>query len=380
MTRSRVEAAIWHGGVEHPDARGLMPLDEARARLAAVTVFERGEGRLMPGRGCVDDSDVLWAALLSLADAEEACAAAARLEWRHPPRGFDNIDLYERYGEGILPFIETRVRGDRLLNEPWCVVPCLMACDSDEAFELAMRVSRDTAGNRLDTVWLDRHPTRGTRLLGERIARSGDPRAWSLVVGLWVGRHHDAVTAAAGDVAALSWMRGGPWPSLAILALLDAFALRDAPTQLLLWPQPPGAGARAVHATRIVALRNDDDWGIAILRVEGERPGGVFPLRIAVYAFGSAIEAAARCARAGELPLGVGDLPASPREATLQLAEILRRDPAAVFGDVARVAPLVGIGPDFEVVSVEDLGGAEALGERPGSSVRFGRIAAALAR
>ena len=141
-----------------------MPLDEAREVLAGVSVVRRGEEREIDGI-CVHELDRVWLALLSLENAEEFCEHAIRLRWETDVRGRDNIAPYERYGDGILPWIATRVdRAGRLRNEPWCVLPCLLACGSEEAFGIAARV-RDTGVLRR---WVTRHPETGHRLLAER--------------------------------------------------------------------------------------------------------------------------------------------------------------------------------------------------------------------
>ena len=81
-----------------PDDRGLMPLAETRALVAAVVVFEKGE---IEGSNVVGN-DHAWAALLSLADAEEFRAAALRVRWNFHVRGHDNLAAIEREQERSL--------------------------------------------------------------------------------------------------------------------------------------------------------------------------------------------------------------------------------------------------------------------------------------
>jgi hypothetical protein len=161
------------------DHRGLMPLDEARTRLSGLSVYRKGEGTLVGGR-FVLESDLTWAALVSLEDAEEFVGHARRLRWEFHVRGRDNLALVERYGDGILPWIADRVDRDGVLyNVPWCVLPCLLASEAEEAFEIAARVrgvteSIDGVSFRPDRrdvevlcQWIVRHPQRGHRLLAE---------------------------------------------------------------------------------------------------------------------------------------------------------------------------------------------------------------------
>lgn len=125
-----------------PDARGLMSLDEARARVEGTQRYERGQAREVEGT-VVLDSDLLWAALLSLKDAHEFVRHARRLEWHFHVRGRDNLAPLERYGIEILPWLAARVdeRGT-LFDVPWCVLPCLLATRTRAAAELVLRIER----------------------------------------------------------------------------------------------------------------------------------------------------------------------------------------------------------------------------------------------
>jgi hypothetical protein len=159
-----LDAAIRDARPHRLDERGLMPLAEARALLAGVTVFRQGEGEMVDGR-FVLESDRVWAALLSLEDAEEFVTRAVGLRWEANVRGMDNIAPYERYGDGVLPWIATRVdRKGELRNEPWCVLPCLLASGAEEAFGIASGVR----GTEVLLKWVVRHPEPGYRLLAER--------------------------------------------------------------------------------------------------------------------------------------------------------------------------------------------------------------------
>lgn len=87
-------------GVGDRDERGLMPVAKARALLKKRTVIERGQGRDI-GDTYVWDSDITWAALLSLGSANELLETAA-LRWNMPPRGLANPAVAERYGRDAI--------------------------------------------------------------------------------------------------------------------------------------------------------------------------------------------------------------------------------------------------------------------------------------
>lgn len=134
------ESAIENARIEK-DKRGLMPLAAARTLVRSTTVYRKGDGEMIDGT-FVLESDRVWAALLSLEDAAEFVREASRIHWAFHVRGFDNLALVERYGDGILPWIRTRIdRHGTLHNVPWCVLPSLLAIDSREALELALSAS-----------------------------------------------------------------------------------------------------------------------------------------------------------------------------------------------------------------------------------------------
>ncbi len=138
-SRTHVGSALRGARIEARDARGLMPLGEARAWLEARATFRKGEGE-MRGGTFVLESDLTWAALLSLEDAAELVRHATRLSWEFHVRGRENVAPFERYGAGILPWLESRLHPSGVLvNIPWCVVPCLFEIDSPAALALALR-------------------------------------------------------------------------------------------------------------------------------------------------------------------------------------------------------------------------------------------------
>jgi hypothetical protein len=137
---SFVGSAMRDARVSPRDERGLMPLASARRIVEATTIYRKGDGEMRDGT-FVLESDVVWAALLSLETAEELVRHAKRIDWQFHVRGRDNLALFERWGAAILPWIESRI-DDRsvLTNVPWCLVPCLLAIDSKDALRVALKV------------------------------------------------------------------------------------------------------------------------------------------------------------------------------------------------------------------------------------------------
>ncbi len=124
------------------DARGLMPIEEARRVVAGLTTFEKAPADDTPVLG----ADLAWAAILSLADAREFLDAARRIHWNFHVRGHGNLAALERYGEAILPWIAHAIdaRGN-LRNVPWCLYPCLLAIGTPEALDVAFLVRSTSA-------------------------------------------------------------------------------------------------------------------------------------------------------------------------------------------------------------------------------------------
>lgn len=135
---SQLGAAMKHAAVQ-VDERGLMPLAEARAIVRALDVYRKGEGVAIDG-AVVLASDRAWAALLSLEDAAEFVREATRIRFEFHVRGRDNVGAFERYGDGVLPWIAANVHHGVLVNVPWCLLPCLLAVESDEALGLALSI------------------------------------------------------------------------------------------------------------------------------------------------------------------------------------------------------------------------------------------------
>lgn len=173
--------AIDNAGIDDTDARGLMPLEQARQILKGLKIFEKGKGRDV-NDVWVWDSDLTWAALCSLENAEEFLTVSRGLAWDMSPRGNDdNIDFYDRYGDGMLPLIDdligedgtTRPSEDGYRRCGWAKT-CLLEIGGDKAAEIALRL-----GAKDFMTWLERHP----ESLGwlEAQAAEGDPRALNVM-------------------------------------------------------------------------------------------------------------------------------------------------------------------------------------------------------
>ncbi len=189
MAQSYLRSAIRDARIT-PDERGLMPLDEARALVAATRVFEQGQSREVDGT-FVEDADRVWAALLSLDDGDEFVRHGKRMGWAYMVRGHHNTALVERYGAAVLPWIAYAVNPNgALTNVPWCRVACLLQLGGAEAYNLAARI-REVRGSKknrftqtviapdgpLLDAWIQRHPDEGLPLLAAD-ALAGAP--WAL--------------------------------------------------------------------------------------------------------------------------------------------------------------------------------------------------------
>ena len=135
---SYVESAMRDARVKLDD-RGLMAIGAAREIVRGTDVYEKGEGRMIDGTHVLD-SDVVWAALLSLEDGAEFVHEARRIVWKFSVRGFDNIAPVQRYGATVLPWIEHNIKADKLAEQPWCLLPCLLAIDDESAFDVAAKI------------------------------------------------------------------------------------------------------------------------------------------------------------------------------------------------------------------------------------------------
>ena len=126
--------AMRDAGLSTLDPRGLMPLQQARVCVQGATEFRRGEGRSI-GDSWVWDSDILWAALMSLENAAEFNREAIRLTWFFHPRDALSTAPHQRYGDAIVEWLASHLLPNGvLLNVPWCVLNNLAAVGTPEAF------------------------------------------------------------------------------------------------------------------------------------------------------------------------------------------------------------------------------------------------------
>ncbi len=276
------------------DARGLMPLERARATLAETTAVTR------------DNLDIVWAAMLSLEHGAELAAASAHLDWQLPPRGRDNIALAQRYGADLVPWLATRARGGVLVNHPWCVIPCIRAIADAAALELLLKVGGvDSDGGKM-TAWVferdGAHPEQAaleqaalelvlewTRLHFDtafpvlvRHARSS-ARAAAALMALATKRPHEVKRrlAALGETTLAADLALPEHQSVdAILADLDAASRRS-------WPLLVTGvdGRMEFFGMRVIAAAGPapDTWGLIFERLQGCGPDS---FSVARWAYG----------------------------------------------------------------------------------------------
>jgi hypothetical protein len=304
-------AAMRNAGVDRLDERGLMPLEEARALVRGVREFRRGGLRIVAGRAVLD-SDRLWAALLSLEDAHEFVVEASRIEWFFHPRGDANVEPILRYGAGIQPWLETFVHADgRLVNVPWCVVPCMLETGDEDFFRKLWSVrtvvqadagpgpgpfaadspgdvdtthalppapstpppTADASANGLVLQWIWTAPAQRFPMLA-RFADNGDGRARVLLKSLAQAAPSAVfgfVRDALGDADAVRIFEASSAPrSLdepSVLAVLDG-AARSAGLWPVFYANEPD---EAYIGMRLVAFREreGDGWQVCIQRAEG---------------------------------------------------------------------------------------------------------------
>lgn len=276
------------------DERGLVPLAEARATIAATTVVDR------------DNLDAVWAALCSLGDGAELATAAAHLDWQMPPRGKANVAFVERYGAGALAWLRTRVGNGVLTNHPWCVLPCVMAIDDPGALDLLLdvdgviadggtmtawvfsrapvpddRAALDAAALDLVLAWTRRHPDVAYPRLAARARTS--PRAAAALRALAAKAPTDVAArlAAAGEAGLVAEL------ALPTAVSVDAALAELAAASEQSWPvfHANVDGRLEYFGQRVIAVRapHGDGWAIVFERMQGSDPD---MFQIARYAYG----------------------------------------------------------------------------------------------
>lgn len=277
------------------DARGLLPLDRARAIVASATAFARYG---------VPSSDELWAALLSLADANEFVREALRLDWQFPYlRGWDNEDAVIRYGAGALPWLSALAeRQGGVVGSipalPWYFVGTHLLAVGPDAVDAVLRTRREheTDGHAFLGAWLARHGQAAWRALGDR-ALSGDAAARTAVDALSARSPSSVKKQLGKELAARLDVGRKRFEARTILDLLDAAAAASVGDRLP-WPSfTATAGHFEYHAMRVAAVRakTGDDWGILVEVVQGDALGDEedvrWPATVQHYAYGSKVAA-----------------------------------------------------------------------------------------
>lgn len=267
-----VESALRDAKVEARDARGLMPITQAREILESARVVDR------------DSLDAIWAAMVSLATPEELVASTRHLEWQMPVRGMENLALVERYGAGALGWLAARVHAGVLINHPWCVVPSLLALADPGVLDLLLSLRGAIVDGGSMQFW------QYTPAELEADAATLDRNALDLVVE-WARRHPEvaqAALAARADhpraAAALAVIaQRNELSTERILATLDAACRAEAGG----WPWfNMGVDGRCEYfGLRLIAVRSKstNGWGIVLERLMGCDP---YSMQIARYAYG----------------------------------------------------------------------------------------------
>jgi hypothetical protein len=158
-----------------------------------------------------------------------------------------------------------------------------------------------------------------------------------------------------------------------VLALLDGFSALEE------WPRTIPSGPRRSHGLRAIAARHGDDWGLAIEQIEGDRPGAVFPVRIAVHAFGSRVGKKVKGAQVSSRPLPVAGAPSNPEPFTRWLRDRLIKTPDAVWGPPAASLGALGLPRDARIVAVVPVLAHVDPPGRPSESPAYRALAEALA-
>lgn len=275
------------------DARGLWPLEHARAVIAAMKVS--------PDFGPA--ADPLWCGLLSLEDADEFLREARRLAPLAHPRGCYNDAVFLRYGDAALAWVADRFnpRTGVLTNRPWNVVPVLLRIGTPEAFRMVLGVQEIVAApsewrepERLLEAWAARHPKVAFVELARQALEGDELAKWQLGE-LAKGRSRvalEAIGAALGDAARAAIEEATTLRAVLepadILAVLDQAHAND---DMFAWPRfSYGFESRCEYtALRLVAARDraSDRWGVALERVTGANPAEIDVQR---FTYGSEVE------------------------------------------------------------------------------------------
>ena len=264
------------------DARGLVPLAAARKTVARATPKD-------------DRWGAVHAALCSLHDAPDALRTLKRLGWFVGPRFLGNVALAERYGDALLPWLETLVGKTGKPRRDSNVEDQLQQLASPASLALLFR------------IWAHADDPDAAAQSFLEFQRPG----WAALAELSCGDHvraHELLAALAKkspsgtkrDLAKAIGARGatqllaGTATSLdaaTILSVLDA-AAKSRGGHRLPWPGfRSGAGHFEYHAMRMIAARarDGDDWGVMFEVVQGDAQGVRWPATIQQYLYGSRV-------------------------------------------------------------------------------------------
>ena len=267
------------------DERGLVPLADARAHLAAHARYEHGAGHRVAGSGdrghYVQDSDRTWAALLSLADADEL--ARTELVWGMPVRAAArNTALAERYGAGLVAWARRFVVDGALADRPGpgCVRACLLHLGDRSVLELLLELG--------DAPLLDDWLARDGRIATlVELARDAAATAARAVLRTHALLDDARVRPLAGDALLAELGVSATLSAAHVLARLDRAAALPADSRDH-WPrffENSYPGKSELHGLRLLAAREreGDRWTLIL-----ERVSGYSPLRVERFVFGHA--------------------------------------------------------------------------------------------
>lgn len=274
-TSTDIDTAIEHAKLTKTDKRGLMPVTEARREVKAAETFAGGEA-----------DDRLWAALLSLKDAKEFVRNAKRIRWEGEPASGTVLAAFDRFGDDLLPWIETAVDNGALEARPAFLPELLLEIGTHEAFRLVYELESVDGSAReaamLLREWVEVHPDLGYAQLADR-AELGEPRARKVFRHLAnldprAAFEHVALSRGEEDTEALftALCIVRHLTEASVLSVLDLSAEREMDAPEPQWPMFhwDATPAMIYHGMRLVAVRQRDgnDWGIVMERIGGASP------------------------------------------------------------------------------------------------------------
>lgn len=297
LARSSGGLSPYPFSVIEPDERGLMPLELARTVLAGKdTVAD-------PGGPTSIKPQIAVAALLSLADADEFVATVIPLTWGL--NAFLSVDhltaLHGRYGNGVLPWIASRIDADGILSDnPPGLWWLLERCESPDAFDLAARirgigpvggyVSWHPTGEERGPLatWILARSEVGVPMLARRLATAPDDLTVAALRSLLRADPRGVrtrVRAALGAIDLPGDLLAGDGPALpaSVRAALDAAPVVDLPPSTPIMIEEYDAYSKQRHSLNWL----DHEAFVTAMRVTGYvTPGGTDGLVFEVFMVG----------------------------------------------------------------------------------------------